>query len=304
MGIRTKRSMTSAATGDKPIASETKTTAAREESTSSVVHLTNALVNCDDHLGEVENENLELRVRNAALEQQISAGATAHDAGRQSPTQALEHCGEALSDAQDQNQRLIDSNTSLLGLVRERSDAMEIAQHAANHDVVTDLPNRRMLPKRLRQAIAQARQHQQSFAVVMLDLDGFKHVNDQLGHPAGDRLLQALARRICANLGGGDSVCHYGGVQFVLVLQNISESAAFGIVESIAQQVATPFTVEGHAITVTASTGVALYPRDGRDVARLLQVADKAMCLRKPKRDHALKIQMAGHPATTPPSSL
>ncbi|MEO8717965.1 MAG: diguanylate cyclase [Burkholderiales bacterium] len=154
--------------------------------------------------------------------------------------------------------------------------------HLAQHDFLTDLPNPVLLGDRIARAIALARRHDKQFAVLFLDLDRFKKVNDDLGHDAGDQLLQSVARRLTACVRESDSVCRKGGDEFVVLLADIThaEHAARS-----AAKIITAFTaahqVAGRELVVTASIGIAIYPQDGADADALLKAADAAMYLAK-----------------------
>jgi len=156
------------------------------------------------------------------------------------------------------------------------------ARHFAYHDELTGLPNRSLLLDRLRQAVAQASRQHKQVALLFLDLDGFKGVNDRFGHAAGDTLLQQVAERLAACIRGGDTACRYGGDEFVIMLPEIdgAESAA-AVAQKIHGHLAAPYVVDGQAITVTASIGAAVYPADGKDCSELIKQADIAMYLAK-----------------------
>ena len=199
---------------------------------------------------------------------------------------------EHLASALHHIQRMLANTAHLQALVLERTRQLEETQEAANHDDLTGLPNRRMLPDYLRQTLAHAEQHRQSVALVMLDLNGFRHVNNRFGHAAGDLMLRTLAWRIAMNVGISDTVCRYGGDEFVLILPDIDRSAAMRTVEKIVQQIAAPCGLDGYAVSLTAAAGVAMYPRDGKDVAELLEAADEAMYRHKPRLGFGRKLSI------------
>ena len=150
--------------------------------------------------------------------------------------------------------------------------------HLAQHDFLTDLPNPVLLDDRITQAITLARRHDKQLAVLFLDLDRFKGVNDSLGHDAGDKLLQSVARRLTACVRESDSVCRKGGDEFVVLLSEIShpEHAARSA-EKIITAVSAAHRIAGQDLVVTASIGIAIYPRDGTDAETLFKAADAAM---------------------------
>jgi diguanylate cyclase (GGDEF)-like protein/PAS domain S-box-containing protein len=148
----------------------------------------------------------------------------------------------------------------------------------ANYDSLTQLPNRNLLKDRLTHAIAHAQRTHQQIAVLFLDLDRFKTVNDSLGHTAGDVLLKTVAMRLQACLRGVDTVARLGGDEFVIMLENLPhEKLAVTVARKILKALKTPFLLEGHEFVITASIGITLFPRDGEDVDTLLKHADTAM---------------------------
>jgi diguanylate cyclase (GGDEF)-like protein len=150
-------------------------------------------------------------------------------------------------------------------------------EHQANYDMLTGLPNRNLLHDRLRQAVYAQRQ-QRNIAVVFIDLDHFKFVNDSLGHSSGDKLLKGMADRLRGVLRDGDTVSRLGGDEFVLILNDQSnEEVIFRAMQRITAKVAEPITLEGKELYVTCSAGISLYPQDGPDVDTLLKHADAAM---------------------------
>ena len=155
--------------------------------------------------------------------------------------------------------------------------AREMA-HSAEHDFLTGLPNRMLLNDRVGQAIALAKRHVKKVAVLFLDLDGFKHINDSLGHPTGDKLLQSIAKRLVDCIRGSDSVSRQGGDEFVVLLLELEQAEDAAVTaRRILQAVAQPHSIDQHDLYVTASIGVSLYPDDGLDAHTLIKNADTAM---------------------------
>jgi len=152
-------------------------------------------------------------------------------------------------------------------------------EHLAMHDALTGLPNRRLLEDRLGQGLALSRRDGQPLAVAYIDLDGFKGVNDRLGHAAGDLLLQDAARRILEGVREHDTVCRMGGDEFVLLLPVLRhEEEAEHIVQRVLQSLRRPYSLAASgAVHVTASAGLALYPVDAHDGEALLRLADAAL---------------------------
>jgi diguanylate cyclase len=148
----------------------------------------------------------------------------------------------------------------------------------AQHDELTGLANRSLFNDRLDRALAWARRHERIAAVMVLDLNGFKAVNDRLGHVAGDRLLTIMGMRLSSRLRETDTVARLGGDEFALVVENLAKPEHAGLVaRKLLDAVVPPVTIDSHSVTVTASLGVALYPQDGSHGATLLREADRAM---------------------------
>jgi diguanylate cyclase (GGDEF)-like protein/PAS domain S-box-containing protein len=150
--------------------------------------------------------------------------------------------------------------------------------HSAEHDFLTGLPNRMLLNDRVNQAIAAAPRHNKKVAVLFLDLDGFKHINDSLGHPIGDKLLQSIAKRLVDCVRSSDTVSRQGGDEFVVLLSEMeqSEDAAISALRLL-QAVAEAHTIDLHDLHVTTSIGVSVFPDDGKDAETLIKNADTAM---------------------------
>jgi diguanylate cyclase (GGDEF)-like protein/PAS domain S-box-containing protein len=157
--------------------------------------------------------------------------------------------------------------------------------HLAQHDPLTGLPNRLLLHDRLGRAIASARRRASALAVLFLDVDRFKRINDSLGHAAGDQVLVSIANRLTACVRDSDTVCRYGGDEFVVLLSEVacSEDAAFSADQLLAA-IAMPQRIGDHELHVTASVGVSVYPADGTDAVALLRKADLALLRAKPGR--------------------
>jgi diguanylate cyclase (GGDEF)-like protein/PAS domain S-box-containing protein len=165
-----------------------------------------------------------------------------------------------------------------------RKQAEVQIRYMALHDALTGLPNRILLEDRLTQSIALARRSQKSIAVLMLDLDRFKNVNDSFGHYTGDRLLEAVSKRLQTSLRDSDIVARLGGDEFVIGVPMIADSRD---IEAVAQKILAalgkPFRIEGRDLQISASIGIAEYPTDGENPGALLQFADAAMYEAKKK---------------------
>ncbi len=166
----------------------------------------------------------------------------------------------------------------------ERKRAEEQIRYMADHDALTGLPNRVLLQDRLQQAMAHAHRGHTQVAVLFIDLDYFKHINDSLGHQIGDRLLQMVAERLKRCVREGDSVARLGGDEFVLILPMISDSADVALVaRKTLDALDTSFHCGDHELHVSGSIGISLYPDDGKDVDTLMRTADTAMYYAKDK---------------------
>jgi diguanylate cyclase (GGDEF)-like protein/PAS domain S-box-containing protein len=159
----------------------------------------------------------------------------------------------------------------------ERKRAEQQVRHMANHDALTGLPNRTLLQDRLALAIASAHRNRGEVAVLFIDLDYFKHINDSLGHHIGDAVLQMTAFRLQKCLREGDSVARLGGDEFVISLPLADGGDAASVARKALDVLAEPFIVEGHELHVGASIGISVYPADGLDVETLMRTADTAM---------------------------
>jgi diguanylate cyclase (GGDEF)-like protein/PAS domain S-box-containing protein len=178
----------------------------------------------------------------------------------------------------DRTAELARANAQLQDEIQERRLAEEQVRHLANHDVLTDLPNRRLLEDRLARAMLAAKRNSGQVAILFIDLDHFKPINDSLGHRVGDLLLQAVAKRLQNLLREVDTVSRVGGDEFVLVLPDISsQAAADEIAQRILDALTQSYSVAGHDLCVTPSIGVSLYPDNGSDVETLISHADDAM---------------------------
>jgi diguanylate cyclase (GGDEF)-like protein len=158
-----------------------------------------------------------------------------------------------------------------------RAMSLQLA-HSAEHDFLTGLPNRMLLHDRVSLAIALARRHAKQAAVLFLDLDGFKHINDSLGHAIGDKLLQSVATRLVACGRGSDTVSRQGGDEFIVLLAEVEQSEDASVAaRRMLEAVAEPHSIDEHDLHVTVSIGVSIYPDDGADAETLVQNADTAM---------------------------
>lgn len=179
---------------------------------------------------------------------------------------------------QERTRALEQANTELKREVADRLLAEDQLKHLATHDSLTTLPNRVLLRDRVAQSLARAKRANRSVAVLLLDLDRFKEINDRLGHRAGDHVLQLVATRLAHAVRECDTVARMGGDEFVVILGELEHhDEAQAATERLLQAIAEPLLGEGLDTRVTASIGVALYPADGTDLETLIKSADMAM---------------------------
>ena len=180
--------------------------------------------------------------------------------------------------------------TGAVIVFRDVSTNREMAQrlaHSAQHDFLTGLPNRMLLNDRIGQAIMFAQRGAKKVVLLFLDLDGFKHINDSLGHPIGDKLLQSIAKRLVGCVRGSDTVSRQGGDEFVVLLSEVEQCTdATTMARRILQTVAEAHSVDQHDLHVTASIGLSVYPDDGTDAETLIKNADTAMYQAKENGRH------------------
>jgi diguanylate cyclase (GGDEF)-like protein/PAS domain S-box-containing protein len=160
----------------------------------------------------------------------------------------------------------------------ELQQAKARAQHLADHDALTGLPNRRLLEDRLRQALALSQRNRKQTAVMFIDLDRFKPINDSLGHAVGDVLLKEVSQRLVNQLREGDTICRIGGDEFVVVLPEVRRSSdAAQVAQKVIEQVSQAVMIDERELAVSCSVGIAVFPDDGRDAETLIRNADAAM---------------------------
>lgn len=187
------------------------------------------------------------------------------------PVRRQDELGELARSFQDMEQQIRQQMSEL----NASRDAMT---HLAHHDALTGLPNRRMFEQRLAQALEMSRRSGRPCALLFLDLDAFKSINDNLGHAMGDAVLQATARAILGAVRQVDTVARLAGDEFTVLCENVdSEEAALQIVAKLQQAFEQPLVIQGKPYAVRASIGLSLYPRDAQDAHTLLATADAAM---------------------------
>ena len=220
-----------------------------------------------------------------------------------------------LSPVRDDDGRLV-QYVGVQNDVTERRKAEDQVAHMAYHDALTGLANRAKLEAKLERALRDAALKDRSLALLFLDLDDFKAVNDRLGHAAGDTLLVEAARRLCGVCRPGDTLARQGGDEFLILLEALEqdpEATAGAVAERVASALREPFDLDGETVTMAASVGLSLYPRDARDGESLLKHADSAMYAAKSNgrgrvslyvEDHHTGERRAGVAAVNPPQTV
>ena len=174
-------------------------------------------------------------------------------------------------------EHLIRRNNLLEQQLNQLTNREAQARRLAYHNALTGLPNRTLLEDRFSQAISLARRQRKLVAILLIDLDGFKSINDNLGHITGDKMLRTVAARLAGSIRGADTVCRYGGDEFVVMLPEVEGRAIAAAADKIRAALGEPEFVEGYEIRMTASIGTALYPVDGKSYEQLIKHADDAM---------------------------
>jgi len=182
--------------------------------------------------------------------------------------------------------RIVGTPVIINGLAASVGTLVDISEHKAaekrirelaDFDALTGLPNRRLLRDRFAQMVAVAERERSELAVIFLDLDHFKRINDSLGHSVGDELLCAVSERLSTVIRKVDTLARLGGDEFIFALPGLQAAPAAEVARRLLEVCASPFTVGGHDLTITPSLGISLYPRDGEDLEALLRNADTAM---------------------------
>ncbi|QBE62485.1 bifunctional diguanylate cyclase/phosphodiesterase [Pseudoduganella lutea] len=212
----------------------------------------------------------------------IAEDRTEHKAAEESLRQAADSVRRARDELEirvlERTAELAGANTMLQGEIVERRQAEARVHHMAYHDSLTGLPNRALLTDRVERAVLNAQRTGRSLAVMFLDLDRFKTINDSLGHLTGDALLKEVAGRLCRAVRASDTVARLGGDEFVVLAPHIRDSEeAAQVAEKIIDALAPPFPLDGHTLHITPSIGICICPDDGQDVETLMRHADAAM---------------------------
>jgi len=169
--------------------------------------------------------------------------------------------------------------------ITARKKAEETIHYMACYDALTDLPNRMLFNQRLHMELARAERNKLKLALITIDLDRFKEINDTLGQNIGDLLLQSVAKRIRSRLRKSDTVARVRGDEFILILSELHETDdAVNAAEKITKAIEEPHLLEGHTLQVSASLGISMYPIHGAEAETLIKIADKAMYKAKEQR--------------------
>ncbi|OGT95769.1 MAG: diguanylate cyclase [Geobacteraceae bacterium GWB2_52_12] len=200
----------------------------------------------------------------------------------------------AAANIRDANEFLISATIHALKMTEVAERATNQMAYMAEHDFLTGLPNRALLTDRLAQSIELAKRHRNKVALMYLDLDHFKHINDSLGHAVGDQLLQSVAKRLQACVRLSDTVSRQGGDEFVVLLAEVEEAQDAALTANkLIKAVSRPYLIDGHRLHVTLSIGISIYPDDGTDIEVVFRNADTAMY-------HAKKCGRNNYQAFTP----
>ena len=270
---------------------------ARKATPHEAVPLIRALDQSKQVQDKVEQAASDLSSVNAVLKDELADGvplakvehalsqSEAAEVKVQEAAEELVDVNEALSDEIDERHHLEDRLSRSDAALCESQAEGRRSRHSALHDAVTGLPNLTLFDDRLRNALAQAERHSWRLAVMFIDLDEFKRVNDAHGHDVGDRVLHRIGQRLQSVVRSGDTIGRRSGDEFLFLMLEAREEAnvaAFAV--RIAQRIAEPCGIDGVEHKVKASVGIALYPEDGRSAQELLKKADVAMYAAKQQK--------------------
>lgn len=241
-----------------------KSVTSREE----VSHSREETADQRDRMSEMREQTVHLRERVALSREKIIEEAEALKA-------TLEHHIARLREA---NEHLVITTVQAQAMTEEVQKAKDEMGYMAHHDFLTDLPNRVLLRERLDQVIALSKRHGTKLAVLFIDLDRFKIINDSLGHAVGDTLLQAVAQRLKAAVRTTDTVSRQGGDEFVVLLSEVAdEISVAALAGKICKGVSAPYAITEQDLRIGCSIGISMYPEDGKDAEALIMNADIAM---------------------------
>jgi diguanylate cyclase (GGDEF)-like protein len=241
--------------------------------------LANVLRRCEDVKVLVVESAKELLAVNAAVKRDLDA----RDSLPASEN-ALRISEAIQGNMQAASEKLSAVVSALESEVRERNmlEQEEGARHASLHDILTGMPNRALFNDRLERGFAQAKRHGWILALMFVDLDDFKGINDRYGHDIGDSVLQTIARRLQDNTRGEDTVSRHGGDEFLYLAMDIQKEANISLIaEKIIKEIQAPLNINvddlNTSLSITASIGISIFPKHGTDADMLVKSADKAM---------------------------
>jgi diguanylate cyclase (GGDEF)-like protein len=243
------------------------------------IELREGAVDLREEAADLREEAADLREEAADLREKVATRReTVVRPQEQAARAALESSTTIETHLREANERLVVATVNAQMLAEAAEGITAKMSHRAEHDILTGLPNRAVLHDRLGQSIANAQRRGEKVALMYLDLDNFKHINDRLGHAAGDMLLQSTAKRLLASVRATDTVSRQGGDEFVILLPEVEgERGATLAAEKLIDAMAEPHMVEGHTLHVTLSIGISIYPDDGTDAEAVIRNADTAM---------------------------
>jgi diguanylate cyclase (GGDEF)-like protein len=200
------------------------------------------------------------------------------DQREQAAASTARHLVQIESDLREANERLVVSAVDAQSTTEDALHATALMSVKAERDFLTGLPNRGLLADRLALSMEFAQRHGRGVALMFVDLDHFKGINDSMGHPVGDALLQSVAKRLQACVRASDTVSRYGGDEFVVLLTEVAQAQdAVTVAGKLIVAMFEPHLIGTHRVRITVSVGISLYPDDGKDVESLLSHADAAM---------------------------
>ena len=230
------------------------------------------------------------RSRSAPSHRVTKAASEARIDGHRSEEYLIRHSGDDDGlPVLDELARLRDVNQRLLREVEVLREREAQAKQLADRDGLTGLYNRRRMLELLESAVTEAARQEQCVGLLFIDLNGFKGINDEYGHAAGDKILTTVATRIAARVRNRDIVCRYGGDEFVVVLPNVPDAGAVtNVADAIRERVTLPCWIQRNEQRLTAAIGQSMYPHDGRTAEEFLRAADLAMYRLKARLAHPL----------------